>query len=249
MLRKVTWILASLLMVLSLVIASCGPQELAVQTPTSQTTPTTQATQTSPAQPTGTGQTPTADSELPQYGGTIRVPHTSTVIDWDEGFAMTVTLGGFTHNEPAEGDWAKGPEGTQEADWTYSGCDRINLKAGAVIESWDIPEAGHIVFHVRQGIHFSLDPSNEASKLVGGREMTAEDIAYSLNRLCTTPRAYLHNAYPRIAQGAVITAPDKWTVDIQVPVSEFADAHAQFFDRNHIVAHEVVEKYGDANDR
>jgi len=161
---------------------------------------------------------------------------------------MTMTLGGFTHNEPAEGDWAKGAAGTGEAEWTYSGCDRINLKAGAIIENWEIPEAGHIIFHVRKGVHFSLDPSNAASKLVGGREMTAEDIAYTLNRLCTTPRAYLKTAYPRIAAGAVITAPDKWTVDITVPVSEFADAHAQFFDRNHIIAHEVVEKYGDVND-
>ncbi len=241
MTKKVLWLTISCLMALSLAIASCGP---AVTEEEEEEEVIIGEEEEEEEEQGGVVTGP----EEPKYGGILRVVSISTVIDWDEAYAMTTTLGGFTHNEPAEGDWTKGPTGSGEADWTYSGCDRIRLKAGAVIESWDLPEAGHFVFYVRQGVHYSLDPTNEASALVGGREMTAEDIAYSINRVLSEPRAYVHNAYPRLAAGTVITTPDKWTVDIVVPVSEFADAHSQFFDRNHIVAREVCEKYGDCND-
>jgi peptide/nickel transport system substrate-binding protein len=160
---------------------------------------------------------------------------------------MTVTLGGFTHNEPAVGDWAKGPAGTAEADWTYTGNDRLYHKTGAVVESWDIPEVGQIIFHVRQGVHYGLNPASEASRLVNGRELTAEDVAESLRRLCVEPRAYVKTAYPKLAAGTVFTAVDKYTVDIKIPATEFADGMSQWFDRNHVIAPEVAKKYGNVN--
>ncbi|MFC2038201.1 ABC transporter substrate-binding protein [Chloroflexota bacterium] len=245
MMKKVIWIFVSCLMALSLLVASCGPA--AVEEEKEKDTPVEQEKEEEEEEDTGQKDIVPKSNE-PQYGGNLRIGLASDVIYFDEAFTMTITLGGFTHNEPAEGDWTKGPTGSGECDWTYSGNDRIFYKSGAVIESWDMPEAGHIIFKVRQGVHYSLDPTNEASALVGGREMTAEDIAYSLSRLQTAPMAYVHNAYPRLAETTVITAPDKWTVDIIGPADEFANSHSQWFDRNHVIAPELVEKYGDVND-
>ena len=212
-------------------------------------TPATSSRTTSPPSSSVTPKTTVAPLtapavESPEYGGTLNLVTTSSVVQFDEAMTMNTTLGAFTHNEPAIGDWAKGPAGTAEADWTYSGNDRLRLKTGAIAESWDIPETGHIVFHVRKSVTFGLNPNLEASRLVNGRELVADDFVQSLQRLCTEPRAYVRNSYPRLASGTVFTAPDKYTVDIKMPTTEFADGMSQWFDRNHIIAPEVAKKYG-----
>ena len=224
-------------------LVSCGAAATTTTAKPANTTPSTVA----PTTALKGVATATTLAEKPKYGGILTTVATSTVITWDEAFAMTTTLGGFTHNEPAPGDWAKGPAGTGEADWTYSGNDRLRLKKGGIIESWDVPEVGHIIFHVRPDVHFALNPNNEASRLVNGRELVAEDFVKSFQRLCTEPRAYVKNSYPRLSETTVFTAPDKYTVDIKMPASEFADGMSQWFDRNHIIAPELAAKYGNVN--
>lgn len=83
--------------------------------------------------------------------------------------------------------------------------------------------------------------------MVNGRELTADDFVKSLKRLCTEPRAYVKNAYPKLATQTTFTALDKYTVEIKMPASETPDGMSQWFDRNHIIAPEVAEKYGNVN--
>lgn len=221
-----------------LVLVSCGSSTTTTSTTSSGTT----------APPTSTVPVTTkASIEAPQYGGSLNVVLQSTVVQFDEAFTMGTTFGAFTHNEPAIGDWAKGPAGTGEADWTYSGNDRLRLKTGAIAESWDIPEVGTIIFHVRPGVKFGLNPELEASRLVNGRELKADDFVKSLKRICTEPRAYVKNAYPKLATQTTFTALDDYTVEIKMPASETPDGMSQWFDRNHIIAPEVAEKYGNVN--
>ncbi len=224
-----------------LLLASCGAGAIPA------TTSKPRAATTAPlAATTSTAAQPTTNASKPGYGGQVTAVLTTTVVQFDEGqnATMTVTTGGLTHNEPAVGDWAKGPAGTGEADWTYSGNDRLRLKTGAVVQSWDIPEAGHLIFHVRPDVHYGLNQNIEASRLVNGRELTADDVAFSLKRLTTEGRAYVKLSYPKLAAGTVFTVVDKYTVDIKMPSSEFADGMSQWFDRNHVIAPEVVQKYG-----
>jgi len=234
--------LFSILAAAILGLASCAPSAT-ITNNTSTAPPKTTSASTTTVAPLATSAV-----EVPKYGGVLTIATGSSVFQFDEGMGvMCITSSGFTHNEPAIGDWAKGPAGTGEADWTYTGNDRLRLKTGAVVESWDIPETGHIIFHVRQGVRFGLNPNNEASRLVNGREMTADDVAYSLQRLCTEPRAYVKVSYPKLAATTVFTVVDKYTVDIKIPPSEFADGMSQWFDRNNIIAREVVQKYGNVN--
>jgi hypothetical protein len=39
-------------------------------------------------------------------------------------------------------------------------------------ESWEMPTVGPIDFKVRRGVHWALNPSSEASRLMNGRELT-----------------------------------------------------------------------------
>ena len=77
--------------------------------------------------------------------------------------------------------------------------------------------------------------------------MTAEDVAYSLNRLYAEPGAYLHNSYPPLAKVIQITATDKYTVDISFTPETFMEAYHTLFTFAHVIAPEVVEKYGELN--
>lgn len=47
-------------------------------------------------------------------------------------------------------------------------------------ESWEIPDPDTIILHIRKEVQWWLNPKSEASRLVGGREMTAEDVAFNI---------------------------------------------------------------------
>jgi peptide/nickel transport system substrate-binding protein len=236
--------LISIALALVMVLVSCAQiSETTTIPPQSSTAANPQAAATTTPKATVAPMS-TSLGEAPKSGGLLSLVTTSSVVQFDEAMTMNTTLGAFTHNEPAVGDWAKGPAGTGEADWTYSGNDRLRLKTGAIAESWEIPEVGHIIFHVRKGVTFGLNPNLEASRLVNGRELVADDFVKSLQRLCSEPRAYVKNSYPRLAASTVFKATDKYTVDITIPAAEFADGMSQWFDRNHIIAPEVAVKYG-----
>ena len=80
--KKIIWLLVSCIMMLSLVMASCGPT---TTTPTSQTTPTAQPTQTAPTTEQPQGNVPTTSAEKPQYGGTIYIAEIRDITNWANG--------------------------------------------------------------------------------------------------------------------------------------------------------------------
>ena len=100
------------------------------------------------------------------------------------------------------GDWAKGPAGTGECAWTDMMTDIWSQKAGAIAESWDLSQLadGKVTFYIREGAYWSLDPENEASVLVGGREVTPEDVVWSFERACTDTSAYIYTAAPGLRE-------------------------------------------------
>ncbi len=236
---KLTSICVSFLLLVALLsVVSCS-------SPSETTAPTQKPVLTTTSARLTTVPLTTAATPKPQYGGILNYATSSSVVQLDEASGpMSLTFAPYTHNELMMGDWAKGPAGTNEADWTYTGNNRFDLKAGAIAESLTVPEPGHLVFAIRKGVHFGLNPKMEASVLVNGRELVADDVVYTLKRLFSEPRAYLRNAYGNVGSAAEITAPDKYTVDIKVPLSAFADAFSVIPDMASIIAPEVVKKYG-----
>ncbi len=246
--KKFVWIIISCLMVLSLVLASCGEKTTDGTTTTDEGDDKVVITETTTGGETEKETEQEVDSNVPQYGGSIVISTTTNWQDFDEVKGSPITFNHpmrFTSQEMWIGDWTKGPAGTNDT----RGWGRVLLyKTGDLAESWNFDEwdTGTVIFHIRQGCHWALDPESEASQLVGGREVTAEDVAFSFNQMCKTPTSYIYNAYPYLRE-AEITAPDKYTFMVKAapPTSQWILRVTDFF---HVVPHEVVETYGDMTD-
>ncbi|MBI2829843.1 MAG: ABC transporter substrate-binding protein, partial [Chloroflexi bacterium] len=250
--KQTIWLVVSCLVALSLVMAACAP---AAQT--TPATPTTTAKPTATAAPTSPGAKPAVTpTEKPKYGGVFRIGRNSDILDFDD--VIGIAYRGYTQmatNEPLwSGDWTKGPAGgygTNETDWMGL-YDVWEHKAGYIAESWELPtkmegDTAAIVYHIRKGIRWALNPNSEASKLVNGRELTADDVLFSLKYVISTPRSNFLQSSPDLGK-AKITAPDKWTVKVEVPWESVATAITRFTDYVHIVPPEVVQKYGNMAD-
>jgi peptide/nickel transport system substrate-binding protein len=216
---------------------SAIPSSLPATTALAKTTPATQPTTAPPA-------------TKPEYGGQIVLGFSVNVGDFDEvyGFFGPPELNTMqlTNEELFVGDWAKGPAGTDETDYS---AFRTQFETGQIAESWDFSQLtqGTMVFKIRKGIHFALNPASEASRLVAGRELNAEDVVFSLKQAFTNPRSYLYTSYPDL-RTAEITAPDKWTVKYVCAPGSAANALTRVIECCHIVPPEVVQKYGNMID-
>src|SRR5262245_27792610 len=108
---------------------------------------------------------------------------------------------------------------------------------GDLAESWSQPDELTYVFKLRRGVRFHPRPP------VNGRELTADDVVYSMERFRTVkgnPQAYMLAVVDRVQ------AVDRYTVKFTVkePYAWFLDMIANPMTLA-IVAHECVEKFGD----
>jgi peptide/nickel transport system substrate-binding protein len=238
--KKHLGIIATFLIVGSLFLTSCGQANPTATTskPATSTTATVKPTTTAPS------------SDKPQYGGSLTIARTGDILGFDEGFQavfFTVT-NHMTHDEPLTGDWAKGPGGTNDYSWLSNGNYSWASKGGSVAESYEITAPGRIVLHIRQGIHFGLNPNSDASKLVAGRQLTGDDVLYTMNRFLTMPTSYWRTGSPTFAAGCKVQLLDPWTLEATcAPVDAYSFA-AYLVDWCSIIPQEVINKYGDMRD-
>jgi peptide/nickel transport system substrate-binding protein len=249
--KKIIWISISLLMVLSLVIASCGPKEgeEAKITEEGGQVVTTKGEEEKEEEKDIVSPGP----EVPQYGGTITLAN-----EWENNPGDLLYFGFKAHtnmcfNKIWDGDWTKGPAGgygTNETTWGESSTNIIALKTGHIAESWrfDIDSVNKqvtTVLQIRRGIHFSLDPNNEASRLVNGRELTADDVVWCLNEFLHNPLSFHLQLYPNIKDyEAIKTGP--WEVSITMPFFYHLGGIMRLFDNMVIFAPELEQEYGAA---
>ena len=225
--KKIIWLVVSGLMVVSLLLMSCGAET-----------------------PQNGEQAQVHEDSSPTYGGTLTLATSRDIVYWD---SINTGSGGITrdltHQRLWDGDWALGPAGTGECDWATS-YDVRAFKMGYIAEDIefiveDNGEFGKIVYTIRQGVPFSLDPDNEASALVGGRDITADDVVAHLNRMFKTPGAYQYNIGNPLLHDAEITKTGPWEVTFRVPTTVLLEAGKRAGDSTMIEARELVEKYGD----
>jgi len=244
--KKIGWLLFSLLLITAMVLTSCGPQ---IVTTTKGETKTIKGI-TTIGQTVNITPPPPPESVKPQYGGTYRVALATDILYFDDTVGTNVYCVslGYTQEELLMGDWAKGIAGTGEAEWMLVGTNRLDQKTGSLAESWEIPQQGTIIFHIRKGVHWAKSNS-DAGLLVNGREVTVDDVVFSLNRAFTTKGGYFMTSYPGLAKGAVVTGDSTaWTVKVECPVSEWVNCINLVPDFLYIVPPEVVNKYGNMQD-
>ena len=237
--KKIMWLVVSCLIVVALLLVSCGPAEVeeeeAVAPPTEEEAAAPPPAEEEEVAPVAVG---------PKYGGEMKIHLATDILGFDEAFThhwLVITLH-LTNEELLQGDWTRGPVGTNEADWILGGINRLEHKAGSLAESWEIPERGKMVFHIRKGVYWQDKPP------VNGRELNADDVVFSLKRCCTEPRSYIRANYPTMAETVSITAPDKWTVVIECTLDQFANSVTLFPDFASIMPPEMIEEHGDMND-
>ena len=185
----------------------------------------------------------------PEYGGTLTYPY---VIEFESdpffvGGAAAYLIGGVNENL-ARPNW-----GLAREELAFNG-PYVPLFAftGELAESWETPDPLTYVFHIRQGVHYALDPDSEASRLVGGRELTADDVVYTYQRM--TARGDFTER-PTISRAAIdlpwesIEASDKYTVVMRLTEPSIGALGAIINEGLHqILPPEVIEQYGDYTD-
>ncbi len=249
--RNLACILLSSLVSGILVLASCSQ-------PTQTTTANPVPTSTTSSQTTTTTKpvsTTTTTAEKPKYGGTINIAAAADPVYWDPIRTVVSQTINLTHEQTFQGDWAKGTAGgfgTGETDWGYADNDLFDLKTGYVAESvkWTTDAAnnvGFVVYKVRQGIHWALDPNNEASRLVNGRELTADDVLFSFKWSTTYAQGYVFRNNQEL-RTAEFTKTAPWEVTVKVPLAALMMAVTRYNDTVMIVPPEVVNKYGNMDD-
>ena len=168
-----------------------------------------------------------AGAQSPKRGGTLTLrlwdpPH------WDPYLIIafkTQIPYSFTHSR-----LLKHKAGPSTAPGTF-------VLEGDLAESWSQPDDTTYIFKLRRGMRFHPKPP------VNGRELTAEDVVYSMERFRTVsgnPQAYMLAALDKVE------ALDRYTVKFTVkePFAWFLDMLANPMTLA-IVARECVEKFGD----
>ena len=250
---RILWMVISGLMALSLVAAACGPALVEETEKEGEKKVIQQAEEEEEEakKEVVVEEVEVVAPDTPQYGGWLYQSLKNDPRGWDEA----VTLHFWTYSNQLtnqmllDGDWSRGPAGTGEFAWT-SGTSVFADKTPNLVESYEFIKPGHIRWHIRPGIYFGLNPDSEASRLVGGREYTAEDLKFTLKRnLVDMPRSYVHRSVPLGSETAEWTVIDKYTLDLAVHPD--AAYNTFYFLKVWSVAdypQEVIEKYGDMND-
>ena len=184
--KKVIWIIMSCLIVLALVMTSCGPaaEEEEGKTVTGKVVekeaPVEEEEEEVVIPPSGE----------PQYGGTCKSLTVYAGIDpisWDQ--ADICWMHNHSSSPYAEslviGDLQKGPRGTNEYSFMSQAWIPPIFSKGGLSESWEIEnEPLRMIFHLRKGIYWQDKPG-----IMSSRELVADDIVYSWNRTMSSPKA------------------------------------------------------------
>ncbi|UCH51577.1 MAG: ABC transporter substrate-binding protein [Chloroflexota bacterium] len=184
------------------------------------------------------------EKEKPEYGGVLNLHQNTDPQGFDDAFIPHYAANSlkFTNEELWEGDWTKGRAGgygSVECDWfNGGGLNRLEHKSGAIAESWEITDKDTITFHIRKGVYWHDKPP------VNGRELTADDVVFSLNRQYTLAPAYMKRTYPKAAETTEISAPDDYTVVVKCDPEYFGDV-VTMVDFMDIYPRETVEEFGD----
>jgi len=245
--KKVVWMVVSCLMVLSLVMASCGPAEEEAEVEVGEEevevgeaeVEVGKEEEVEEIAPTG-----------PQYGGTFTYALGSNPSSFDPYRT-------FTTGQPWQGCMISSLcyECLSLKDWTVS-RDIFDFKTNlmpeivwgpGLAESWEFPDTRTIVWHIRKGVHFANVPP------VNGRELTADDVKYSLDRITGQGSGFTEKSPfigPIFDHLDSVTVPDKYTAVFNLNSDAFLGRH-EFFSGMlgmTIVAHEAVEEWGSLDD-
>jgi peptide/nickel transport system substrate-binding protein len=204
----------------------------------------------------GTTTAPTGTtSDKPQYGGTINLLLANDVTNFEpvtSGQLIGPAVAWTTNEQWVQYDWSRGLAGTAQTDWLNAGASLDDFMP-YLMESVTYPKPGVMVFKVRQGIHYGLNPKSPASVLVNGREMTADDLVSNMNKFINHPNSFFWNNYQWLPSKIKVTKTGPWEVTFDVSAA-LADEMRVWHWLVHgggyhfVFPPELWDKYGDLKD-
>ncbi|UCD09133.1 MAG: ABC transporter substrate-binding protein [Dehalococcoidales bacterium] len=251
MMKKIGWMVLSCVMVLSLVLVSCESEDTGgtvTQEDKGQT-----VTVGGEEEKTDEKEEIVMSSDKPQYGGSITLSMARDVNDflpWSLAPSPPVQM---CNDWLWNGDWAKGNAGgygTADVGWETS-TNLRDMKAYYLAEDirWeanDDGETGTVYIKVKEGIHYSLDPTNPVSQLVGGREVTADDVLWNFNMRMNDsrshPGAYIYLFFPWM-HGIYGEKVGPNEISFTFPVGRLLDGIMFLCDGTQIFPPEIDEEY------
>ncbi|MCL0029257.1 ABC transporter substrate-binding protein [Dehalococcoidia bacterium] len=192
--------------------------------------------------------------EAPRYGGTITVlSHDwapATMDPYLSAPQATQYTSTIVLEKLAIGDWAVD---RNVYDWSGPPVSPISAIRPNLAESWEI-SSDNVTYHfkIREGVHF-FDRAP-----VNGRELTAEDVVYSVQRMLgnkltgnefseTEPSPHIGTWKTREVESLVATDGGKVVLKMKQPdpmvLRDFVDSTVFF-----VIPREVVDTYGDMKD-
>lgn len=242
--KNIVWVVVSCLMILSLVMASCGPaaeeeEEEEEEIVIGEEEEEEEEEEVAPG------------PEVPKYGGTFTAASDRDV-EWDPtgGYPKnTFYYVGLWYEHLLHNDWARGPAGSNEYSF-QAGFSPYEYMGGTIAESWELPNPNTWIFQIRQGVHWALDPNSEASRLMNGRELTADDVVWTFKRGTTSKNSTLFVHQPDVARESTMEKTGPWEVTLKVPADPMVGFTWIVWGGGwfQVVPREVVEKYGDLMD-
>jgi peptide/nickel transport system substrate-binding protein len=159
--------------------------------------------------------TPPADAQAPKRGGTLTVGNDEDAVGLDPHLSVAFASSNYFEH-------------------VYSGLLRFNSKMeleGDLASSWDIPDPRTYVFKLRKGVKFH-----------NGREMTAEDVRYSIERIRDPKNgSVLRSVYTTVER---VETPEAYTVRLKLAKPDAALLGMLATRASYVVPKEEVEKHG-----
>ena len=186
----------------------------------------------------------------PEYGGTLTYPY-NRVGEITDPFFNGIEAGWLidgVNERLAYGNWRLD---RKEYDFRDSYVP-LFANTGNLAESWETPDPLTYIFHIRQGVRYALNPDSEASRLLNGRELTADDVVYTYQRNNSlgdfTERIEVPGAAHNLPWES-IEATDKWTVVFKLKEPSLDALFLTLTEsQDWILPAEVIEQYGDYKD-
>ncbi|MDP2920314.1 MAG: ABC transporter substrate-binding protein [Dehalococcoidia bacterium] len=234
--KKWAWFLIAIILVISLILASCGQAQETGQQGTTVSGKVTEKTTapTAPASPASpTAKAPaTASPDVPKYGGVMNVL-SANIQTWDPIGPSANQLNWYAETLLI-GDWY-----VRKADWDYSSLYVANkYRTGSLAESWEVIDPQTYIFKLRKGVRFHNKPP------VNGREHVADDVKWFYEAFFASPTT---------AKGIVaefldkIEVVDKYTVRFRLKKPNTSDFIYSIGDGPQMGSawpREVIDKFG-----
>ena len=193
--KGIIWVSLTLLIVMSLVLASCNKTTTTSNTTTTSTSTTIATTTTNTSTVTTTAVTTTASATghwwdymgTPQYGGIRMYRASANTTVWDPYMSTNGTSGvlGNVMQEMWMGDYSTDP-----TIWDFSiGWLPSKFATGLLITGYDMPNPYTVICHIRQDVYWQNLPP------VNGRQFTGSDVVQHYYRMLGLGGGYKMNPY------------------------------------------------------